>query len=441
MFSELVVLSAFLPIIIVMAIISGLLSGSETALTSINPIRLKSIIHISQKINNQKRIKKVNKILNLFKSFNVTLVNILILNTLFNAAIASLSTFVFATFIVNHHTQAIVSTIGTGIAILILCEMIPKIIAKRNPEAYAIHMVYLWIAIAYLLWPVSYVMQKIKSVNNQALSSEHELLELINTIEEEGLIEKREQKLIESAISFDEKTIMEVVKPLQKTVFLEHDYDQYDYERVFLKHRFSRIPIINQAHTKFEGFLHIKNIGVEFLKENAFSIRKLSQPIAEMDSGFKLDDALFFFQKKRQHLAAVYEERTKKLCGIITIEDVLEELVGKIYDEDDEVGAVRNVGQCMFIVIGSLPLKKFFNEFLSLSSPREKDTTLAKWFNAAHPRLYKQYPTVLYKKYLFRLVDEKALLRKDAKATNKSKLEVEEIGQDEKHNLTWWFKN
>ncbi|WP_424525924.1 hemolysin family protein [Spiroplasma endosymbiont of Glossina fuscipes fuscipes] len=409
-------LAVLLPIMIILLIFSSFFSASETAITSINVIRLKQMAKnkVSKRKNKttNKNIRKAKRVYKLVKDYDRTLATILIANTLINTALATIGTLFFATLISNTETATWVSTIVIGFTVLIFGELVPKTIAKTFPEKFSIFSAYiLWIW-KILFYPFTWVLI-LRKQKDGVSTTENELLELISTIESEGVLEKNEKELIESAITFDEKTIGSIMRPKEKVKAIYSNTTWRELQRFYKEERFTRMPVLTPDTEKVIGILNIKDVFIAVIDHQEVEIKELvSEPIF-FSRYLKLDDALELFQQEQLHMAIVStNDDSNDFLGVVTMEDILEELVGEIYDEDDETGQVKEIGHHMFWIHGSTAVKKVFQKYLHLAAPPASvGQTLYQWFtqqtgyDLTKPK--NDIKEFVYNNYAFRVNDEK----------------------------------
>ncbi len=308
-------------------------------------IRLKQIAknNVSKRKNKttNKNIRKAKRVYKLVKDYDRTLATILISNTLINTALATIGTLFFATLISNAETATWISTIVIGFTVLIFGELVSKTIAKSFPEKFSIFSAYiLWIW-KILFYPFIWMLI-LRKRKDGVSTTENELLELISTIESEGVLEKNEKELIESAITFDDKTIGSIMRPKEKVKAIYTNTTWRELQRIYKEERFTRMPVLAPDTEKVIGILNIKDVFIAVIDHQEVEIKKLvSEPIF-FSRYLKLDDALELFQQEQLHMAIVSTNADSNgFLGVVTMEDILEELVGEIYDEDDETGQVE----------------------------------------------------------------------------------------------------
>ena len=388
MVSTLIALTVLLPIILVLLVISAIFNCSESALTSLNFAKLNWLIknhknQIKNSKENKRYLKKIKRFYKFAKNYNQSLVSILIGATICSTAVATVSTLFFYSIIQNETISIWVATIVMSFIILIACEFLPKIIAKRNSERILLFFFYFLFFFNYLFFFLTKLIMLIEKrfKNSKKTFTENELLELINIIESEGIIENSEKKLIESAINFDEKTIKEVLTPVKKVIYLTDNNSWLEIKMIFLVNMFTRMPVLNK-NKEVVGIINIKDFLINMVIDEKTEIKNIMHKCLFIDEKTMLNDALEKFQKHKVHLAIVNSiADNKDFVGIVSLEDILEEIVGEIYDENDESGWIHEIGRHKWIVYGSIPVKRLFKKYIHIKVKGLKDwnDTLENW--------------------------------------------------------------
>lgn len=168
---------------------------------------------------------------------------------------------------------------------------------------------------------------------------------MLKIIEQSGVVEKNEQNLVSSALKFDEKTVDKVMIKFNEVDYLKIDFNFNQIRTSFLKRMHSRLPVYNPESKKFIGVINARTVLQKMLSGRLKSLKKMTSPILTFPNTLLLDDALEQFQKQQIQIAAIENFKTGQLLGIATLEDILEEIVGEIYDEYDTTGKVKQIGQ------------------------------------------------------------------------------------------------
>lgn len=316
-------------IVIVLVALSAVFSGSEMAFSSVSKIRLKNYA-----AQGNKRAEKALKIAN---SFDDALTTILIGNNIVNILSTSISTVLF-TELLGAGGVGVATAVMT-IVVLIFGEITPKSYAKSHAESVTLMMAEpLWLLIK-LMTPVVFLFKilqnAIKPKTEQPTVTEDELKYMIEEIEEQGVLEEQESDLVRSALEFDEITVDEILIPRVSVVAVEKNEDFDKIKEIFLSEMYSRIPVYDKNIDNIIGVITNKNF-FRLVTENKHDISGIIQDIIHLSDLKLISEALKDMQKNKMHMAVVLDQYggTK---GIITLEDIIEELVGEIYDENDEV--------------------------------------------------------------------------------------------------------
>lgn len=315
-------------LVIVMMIFSALFSGTETAYSSVNKLRLKNY--------EAQGNKKATKALKLANKFDDVLTAVLIGNNIVNIATSSVSTLIFVDWF--GASGAGISTAVVTVLVLVFCEVLPKSYAKRNAEKLTLLFATPLSALVTVLKPFVWILNRMSSVfkgGDAPTVTEDELKYMIDEIEEEGIIEEQESELVKSALDFDETTVNEILIPRVKVIGVEITDSVENIKEIFSKEMYSRMPVFEKSLDNIIGIITNKAF-FKMLVEGKSDIHKIIQEVPHIADTNLISEAMKFMQKAKVHLAVVTDQYggTK---GIITLEDIIEELVGEIYDEDDEI--------------------------------------------------------------------------------------------------------
>ncbi|AGN26410.1 hemolysin [Candidatus Methanomassiliicoccus intestinalis] len=320
-------------ILIILVGLSAYFSASETAFSSVNKIRLKNYAKEGN--------KKAEKALSLAENFDKSITTILIGNNLVNIAATSLCTLLFT---LEFGAVGVgYSTIVMTIALLVFGEITPKCIAKENAESFAIAVTSSLNILIKVFTPVSYLFIKLKSLITKSMKNkevptltEEELMVMIDEIEEEGTLEKRESELIKSAIEFDNITVDEVLIPRVDIAAADIRSDRYEMKYIFTSTGYSRIPVYEDNIDNIIGVVYEKDFYTKYFDSETVLLTDIVRPIQFVPETMKISTLLTDLQKSKTHMAVVLDSYGGTL-GIVTLEDILEELVGEIWDESDEI--------------------------------------------------------------------------------------------------------
>ena len=325
-------------IITVLIMCSAFFSATETAFSSVSKIRLKN------KAENGD--KKAEKAFYITENYDKALSAILVGNNIVNIASSSLATLMFVSFLVDA-AGTIVSTVVITIVVLICGEVLPKNFAIENNENICISTAPILLFIMTLLTPFSFILLKIKNAfakvavrnrnkEKEPSVTEDELKFIVESIEEEGVLEEQESELVQSALDFDEKTAYDILTPRVDMTAIDIDEDVEKIKEIILAERYTRIPVYKENIDNIVGILHTRDYLEALLGNASPDIRNLIQPAHFVYRSKKLSSLLADFKYKKIHIAIVTDDYGGTL-GIVTMEDLLEQLVGDIWDEDEEV--------------------------------------------------------------------------------------------------------
>jgi putative hemolysin len=348
--------------LIILFCFSALFSASETAFSSLNPIRLRQYV--------KNEVKNAQQALDLVNDYTHVITTILIGNNIANIAMTTFATLLFTSLFEGNLALSISMTALT-IMILLFAEILPKVLAKQHPESFAIAITPLIIFFRFIFAPIASLMslletKVIKDGNDKVTATEDEFIDIVQTIEMEGVLDQEERELIESAISFDDKTVREIMKTRDQVVFLYDNASPQQILNAVSTHKYSRIPVISYEGLYAIGIIRERDVLECLLNKKEIAMENLLRPVSYIAQRQRLQNALEKLQKSREHMAIVVETmKNKNFVGIVTLEDILEEIVGEIYDEYDDLPKyVVEIGHHTFELDGIVPVKKFFDDYL-----------------------------------------------------------------------------
>ncbi|MCQ2490396.1 MAG: hemolysin family protein [Ruminococcus sp.] len=316
-------------LVLAMMVFSALFSGTETAYSSVNKLRLKNY--------ESQGNKKAAKALKLANRFDEVLTAVLIGNNIVNIASSSVSTLLFVS--IFGSKGAGISTAVITVLVLVFCEVLPKSYAKKNAEKIALALASpLWVLVM-ILKPCVWVLNRLSSLFSKGSEAptvtEDELKYMIDEIEEEGVIEEQESELVKSALEFDETSVEEILIPRVKMIGVDVNSSIDEIKETFTREMYSRLPVYEKSLDDIIGIITNKAF-FKMLIEGGNDIRSIIQEVPHIADTKLISDAMRSMQRSKVHLAIVTDQYggTK---GMITLEDIIEELVGEIYDEDDEI--------------------------------------------------------------------------------------------------------
>lgn len=329
----------YIAIIVILVALSAVFSSTETAFASVNKIRIKSYAD-----NKSKKAKKAKKALYIIDNFDKALTAILIGNNIVNILSASLATVMFTKYFGAGSVG--IATLVMTVVVLLFGEIIPKSLASENAEKMSLFMAPILNAIMTFLKPIIFLISKLKngvthlfgSKKEEPFVTEEELKYIIDEIEDEGVLEEQESDLVRSALEFDEITINEILIPRVNVTAIDIESSLECIKDEFLNAQYSRFPIYKDSLDNIIGILHQSDFFKIYFNKgsnNADDIKPILKKPLYIPEYQKISVTLNLMQKQKVHMAVVIDEYggTK---GIVTLEDIIEELVGEIYDESDE---------------------------------------------------------------------------------------------------------
>ncbi len=346
-----------LVLILILLFFSAFFSSIETAFSSVNMLRLRSMVD-----EGNKKAKTAVKLLTHFDKFLAT---VLVGNNVVNIALSSIST-VMATKTFGPGSVAITTGIITFL-VLTFGEIIPKSFGKEKSEFLVLNTAKILDILCIVLTPITLFFLWLRKVlsrgsdgEKQPTITEQELMYMLDTIEEEGVLEEQEKDLVQSALEFDETTVQEILTPRVNVVALDIDESSEKILETIRTERFSRLPVYKDSIDNIVGWVHTTDIYDWVLDGKEISLEKLKKSVMYIHRTKKISILLTEFQKKKMHLAVVIDDYGGTL-GIITMEDILEELVGEIWDEDDEIiNSYQAINENTYCVNGDLNIYEFF---------------------------------------------------------------------------------
>lgn len=341
-------------IIVLLLAFSAYFSATETAFSSVNKTRLKAMA--------EKGNARAALALKLSEQYDQLLSSILVGNNVVNIATSSISTLMFVRMLPN--IGATVSTIVITIVVLIFGEISPKSLAKENPEKFAMVSAPIIRVVIWVLTPINFLFTQWKKLLSKLFKSDDsrrmtqdELLMLVEEVAQDGSIDKSEGDLLRSAIEFTDRDAEDILTHRVDLEAVPVTATKKEVAKSFSESRYSRLLVYDGSIDNIVGVIHQK----DFYTGTGISDRPLTELMKEpvyVPQSVKISDLLKVLQKHKAHIAVVSDEYGGTL-GIVTMEDILEELVGEIWDEHDEVvESFRKVGENTYRVLCSTDLDK-----------------------------------------------------------------------------------
>jgi len=341
---------------VVLVIFSGYLSATETAFSSINRIRVKNMADAGN--------RRAARVLRLSENYDRLLSTILVGNNIVNILLTSIATLFFVD-LYGESLGATVSTIVSTVVVLIFGEISPKSLAKDHAEGFAMFSAPILTLIVYLLYPINLFFTLWKKLMNllfkpkaEASVTEEELLTIVDEAEQGGSLNEQESDLIRRVIAFNDRGALDILIPRVDVTGIPVDATPEELAAVFADTGYSRLPVYEETMDHIVGVVHLKDC----LERNA-GPATVMQPAFFVPPTIKIRLLLRQMQEEKAHIAIVSDEYGGTL-GIVTMEDILEELVGDIWDEhDDVIENIRDGEDGSSVVLCSTVLEDMMNHF------------------------------------------------------------------------------
>ncbi len=290
----------------------------------------------------EEKQKGAKKALWISEHYDRTLSTILVGNNFVNIGATSVATIIFGNLIVNPTLANIINTIVMTIIVLIFGEIMPKSITKENAEKIALRYANILYFIIKIMYPVVIVFIGIKKLffrkskkEELPTVTESELESIIDTMEEEGVIDSEDADLMQSVLDIGERTIYDIMIPRVDIIAVDVNASAEEVKNIFFKYKFSRVPVYSEDKDHIIGILSERDFYTALIKNEKVDFRKLIKEPLFVSKTMKVDDLIRLMQKEKKHMAIVSDEYGGT-SGIVTMEDALEEIVGEIYDEHDD---------------------------------------------------------------------------------------------------------
>lgn len=346
-------------IIVVCVILSAYFSATETAFNTFNRIRIKNAA--------EKGDKKAALVLRLSEDYDSLISTILIGNNIVNILASAIATLLFAKLIANQDVAAVVSTAVLTVIVLVFGEISPKTMAKNSPDKFAMFSAPIINVMKIVLFPFNFIfngwqrlLSKVFKPSDDQGMTEEELISIIEEAEEDGDIDKEESDLIKSAIEFGDLEVGDIFTPRIDITALPSSATKEMVAKVFTESGYSRLPVYDESIDNIVGILYYKDF-YNIAYKASVPLHEIIKPVIYVAITQPVNELMKELQEKQLHMAVVTDE-FGSTAGIVTLEDILEEIVGEIWDEHDEiVEEIKEVGDKEYIVSGRANIENFFS--------------------------------------------------------------------------------
>ena len=388
-------------VIVLLIILAAFFSASETAITSVSKFQWENA---TKKTPNKLSSKLGQRMLS---TYTITLGATLIGSTLMNIGSSTLST-IFFIGVVKLAGGSNAESVGAGVAtgvmtvlVLLFAEYAPKASARKHAIGFLKHFALFLAFFYYLFYPICYILNLIFKESIAPTATEDELDILVETIRKEGVLESAEAALVQNAIDFDDTQVMTAMTKMKKVESLDFNSSSEKILKWFFTQEYTRLPITKKG--SIIGVINVKDFMREYIKKDNHKIK-----IDEiMDDPFyisqyaTLDKALEMMQFHHVHIAVVNKNSKSVInMGIVTMEDLIEELVGELYDETDDITGIQIINDFTWNVGSQVKAKLFLNKYFKTIKINDKNLTMIKYlkqtFNTKSVKTNKQLENDLF---------------------------------------------
>ncbi|MBO5711804.1 MAG: HlyC/CorC family transporter [Acholeplasmatales bacterium] len=376
----------FKPVLLIIMIIlifcSAFFSMSETAFSSCNLVKLQKAV--------EDRKRGAKKAIHLAERFEKTVTTLLIGNNLVNTALSTVAVGFFGSLLINTGLSVeFMSTLIITVALLIFGEIVPKMIAKNNPETIARTVSYIVYIISILFYPISFIfmgLQKLLKKNeDESEMDENELEILIRRLMEDGVIEEDESEMIFKIFDLKERSAEDIMVPRIMMEAIDYASSLEEVKEFMIDTCYSRIPVYKKDRDHIVGILYERDFLKALAKNPKMSWKRLIKPVKFVSGAMKIDDLIRAFQEAKTHMFIVSGEYGDVL-GLVTFEDALEQIVGEIYDETDIPGEddlrFEVLEDGSYLVDAEFFVEDLFDKLYIANAPEDVPNKISGWLFA-----------------------------------------------------------
>ncbi len=383
-------------LIAVCIVFSAMFSGAEIAFMQLNPTKLR---HDAE----EKGSRLAKWALRFRERFDSGLIAILIGNNLVNIGSSSIAAALAITLMGGREGGVWIATAIMTVLIITFGEILPKIFASERAEGFAKLVVApvaaLWLLLFPLIWLLERFLKLLSRIwkDNESDDSvtEDDMETILDTVEDEGVVDEDTADLLQSAFDFDEVLAYEVITPRVDLVAIDLDDPREKQMKIAFASPFTRIPVYRGTPDHMVGILHLNHLYKAMVEDPDVPLKSLLLPVVYVHKTMPLPDVLDTMRRKKSHMVVVTDEYGGTM-GILTMEDVLEQLVGEIWDESDTVEEeFTEVGENRYEVDGDMRLSDFLDEFDKEEEDLDDDNaTVGGWAVeqlGGYPKLYDSF--------------------------------------------------
>ncbi|MCT8139403.1 HlyC/CorC family transporter [Anaerobacillus sp. CMMVII] len=376
-------------------ILSGYFSASETAITSANKVRLRNYAESNN--------VRATRSLKMTENFDQSLSTILIGNNIVNIAMATIATKVATDMYGNNGSTLFITTLVITILVLIFGEILPKSLAKQFAEKYLLTISASLGIVMKIFYPITWLFVKLRvgvakmigSNNEEPTVTDEDVKAMVEIGEEEGTFLTQEKELLHNAIEFDDIVVKDILTPRPDVIAVAVDSTIEEIKDIFIQEKYSRMPVYEGTIDNIIGIISHRDFFEQYVNHQTFDLSVILRKPYFVISSVKISNLLRELQKSKVHLAIVLDEYGGT-SGIISIEDIIEEIVGEIWDENDENEVfVETISENKIRLNGRTPIETFC-EALNITDIETTSNTLGGWVSETIGYLPKKGETMVF---------------------------------------------
>lgn len=362
--------------ILLLLVFSAFFSASEIAFSSSSNIRIRN--------SAEENARGARKALYIQEHFDKALSTILVGNNFVNILSTTLCGYLFANLILNPVVYNIVNTVIMTIVILIFGEILPKSFANANPEKTALFlapMLYVIMKVLFVICAPFNLMQKSlkkKTDKTKPTVTEDELETIVETMEDEGVIDEANAEIIYGALKFNDVAVKDIMTPRVDVVCVNVTSSINEIKNVFLKNQFSRLPVYDKSKDNIIGVLNQKDFFSAIVGNDKINVKDMITTPICVSKSTKINEVMKLMQKEKKHMAIVIDEYGGT-SGVVTMEDCFEEVFGEVYDEHDDsiVNTISKIEDNKYKVNAELSVEELFDYLQIERMPKNKYANIA----------------------------------------------------------------
>ncbi|MEH7238360.1 hemolysin family protein [Bacillus sp. JJ1562] len=411
-------------LLLVLIMLSAFFSASETAYSSVNRIRLKN--YVDEKRRGSRRAFYITE------HFDNALSTILVGKNIVNIAAASIASKV-ASDLLGGNTGLVISIFVMTLLILVFGEVLPKSFAKENAESFSLRVSGILLILMKILTPVTYLFgllkafaAKLNNSNNDTPSfTEEEIKVMVDLSEEEGVIDNKEKELVHRSLDFNDILVGEILTPRTDMVAVEVNASIEKIRDMFLAERYSRVPVYEDNIDNIIGVLSEREFLSLLVQQKKINVRSIVRKPFFVVESMKISTLLPELQKSKTHLAIVVDE-FGGTSGLITLEDIIEEIVGEIWDEHDEkIKYITQLDEITYEINADMPLDDFA-DIIGIEEPESSHHSVGGWIFESFEKIPVSGDTFDYLHLTLTVIEvENRRIRKVNVEVNQPILEIE----------------